>query len=158
MTPERALPAVALRAACEDDAAIIRGWRNDTDAVRVSATGRPVSQAEHARWFAETLSDPDRHLWVAEEGGIPVGQVRVDVDGETAVFSIVVAPAGRGRGIGQAMLRCAVTEIERHGLATKLTALAREWNAASIHAFEQVGFRRRGEPEGGFVTLELVLG
>jgi RimJ/RimL family protein N-acetyltransferase len=151
-------PHVTLRAAREDDVSLIREWRNDAEAVRVSATAGPVSKAEHERWFAAVLADRNRRLWVAEECGRPVGQVRVDVDGSRGVLSIVVAPHDRGRGIGQAMLRGAVGEVERDGLATKLTALAREDNVASIHAFEHIGFRRCGEPERGYVTLELALG
>lgn len=158
MTPGHEHPAVTLRAAREDDASLIREWRNDAGTVRASANARPVTDAEHARWFAATLTNPRRRLWVAEERGMPVGQVRVDLDGESGIFSIVVAPAERGRGIGQAMLRRAVAEVERTGLATTLTALARVDNEASIHAFEQSGFRRRGGPGDGFVTLDLVLG
>jgi RimJ/RimL family protein N-acetyltransferase len=148
---------VTLRAAREDDVSLIRGWRNDADAVRVSATARPVSAAEHARWFAATLADPHKRLWVAEENGTPVGQVRVDLDGDGGAVSIVVALSERGRGIGQAMLRAALAAVERDGLATTLTAVARDDNLASIHAFEEVGFSRRGLPGGGFVVLEVKL-
>ena len=150
-------PDVTLRAAREDDLSLIRGWRNDADTVRVSGTARPVSASEHARWFAATLIDPARRLWIAEEAGVPVGQVRVDVDGSSGLLSIVVAPTERGRGIGQAMLRAAVAHLKRDQLLTTLTAVAREDNTASIHAFEQVGFDRRGGPRNGFVTLELQL-
>ena len=150
-------PEVTLRAARADDASLIRDWRNDADTVRSSAIARPVSEAEHARWFAAALADPHRRLWVAEEHGVPVGQVRVDVNGEAGVFSIVVAPAHRGRGLGQAMLRGALSEVEREGTATRLTALVREENLASMHAFEQVGFSRTGLSGDGFVAFELTL-
>ncbi len=156
MTPERE-PDVTLRAAREDDASLIRDWRNDADTVRSSAIARPVSDAEHARWFAATLADPRRLLWVAEKNGVPVGQVRVDVNDGAGVFSIVVAPESRGRGIGQAMLRAALAEVEREGTATRLVALAREENLASMHAFERVGFSRTGLSDDGFVVLELTL-
>jgi UDP-2,4-diacetamido-2,4,6-trideoxy-beta-L-altropyranose hydrolase len=158
LTPGRDGRLVTLRTARDDDIALIQEWRNDADAVRVSATARPVSNVEHARWFATVLSDPDRHLWIAEDHGVPVGQVRVDIDGDAGVFSIAVAPGKRGRGIGQAMLRGALTEVVRERLATRVTALAREDNAASIRAFEQVGFTRRGLTDDGFVVLELALG
>jgi UDP-2,4-diacetamido-2,4,6-trideoxy-beta-L-altropyranose hydrolase len=150
-------PDVTLRAARADDASLIRDWRNDADTVRSSAIARPVSDAEHARWFAATLTDAQRRLWLAEENGVPVGQVRVDFNGDAGVFSIVVAPEHRGRGVGQAMLRGALAEVEREGGATRLVALAREENLASIHAFEQAGFSRKGLSRDGFVVLELTL-
>ncbi len=150
-------PNVTLRAAHADDASTIRDWRNDADTVRSSAIARPVSEAEHARWFAATLADPRRRLWVAEENGVPVGQVRVDLNDGAGVFSIVVAPEHRGRGIGQAMLRGALAEVEREGTATKLVALVRKENLPSMRAFEQVGFSRKGPSGDGFVVLELTL-
>jgi RimJ/RimL family protein N-acetyltransferase len=158
LTVERKTPDVTLRAAREDDFTLIRALRNDADAVRFSTSARPVSAAEHARWFSLALADPRTHLWMAEENGVAVGQVRVDVDGEAAVFSIAVATASRGRGVGQAMLRLALAEVERESRVTTVRAVTHPDNPVSIHAFERVGFRRREVTEDGFVVLELELG
>jgi RimJ/RimL family protein N-acetyltransferase len=155
LTSGRAHPDVTLRAAREDDASLIQAWRNDIDAVRFSVSARAVSEAEHARWFSAVLTDQNKRLWVAEEQGVPVGQVRVDVDGDVGVFSIAVAPSARGRGIGQEMLRRALAEIRRQRLAATMTALTHPDNAASIRAFERVGFTRRGVSDDGFVVLDL---
>lgn len=155
---ERDRPHVTLRAIRGDDASLVRAWRNDADAVRFSMSARPVSEVEHARWFATVLTDPQIQLWIAEENGIPVGQVRVDLDGDSGVFSIAVAASARGRGVGQRMLRLAVEEIERQHIVTTMTAVTHADNLASIHAFERVGFRRRDVSDEGFVVLELKLG
>jgi len=157
LTSERAHPNVTLRVAREDDVSLIRAWRNDADAIRFSVSARPVSDAEHARWFSATLADPRKLLWVAEEQGVPVGQVRIDLEGDTGIFSIVVAPSARGRGVGKEMLRRALAEIKRERLATTMTALTHPDNVASIRAFEQVGFTRRGVSDAGFVVLDLLV-
>ena len=158
LTVDGARPRLTLRAARVEDVSLVRAWRNDPDAVRFSTRARTVSEAAHARWFSAALADPRRRLWVAEEDGVPVGQVRVDLDGDTGVFSIAVAPAARGRGVGQEMLRRALAEIEREHLVTIITAVSHPDNHASVHAFERVGFRRRGASDGGFIVLELRLG
>ncbi|MHB8488750.1 MAG: GNAT family N-acetyltransferase [Candidatus Dormibacteria bacterium] len=158
LTLDAKRPDVALRAAHDDDASLIRTWRNDPDAVRFSTGARPVSEAEHARWFVAALADPRTRLWVAEENDVPVGQVRVDLDGDVGVVSIAVAASARGRGVGRAMLRLALAEIERQRLVTTVRALTHPDNLASVSAFEQVGFRRRDGSENGFVVLELKLG
>jgi RimJ/RimL family protein N-acetyltransferase len=155
LTSGRAHPDVTLRAAREDDVSLIRTWRNDPDAIRFSVSGRPVSDAEHARWFAATLDDPYRRLWVAEEKDVAVGQVRIDLEGDGGIFSIAVAPTARGRGIAQEMLRLALAEIAQQRLAKMLTAVTHPDNLASIRAFERVGFRRRHRSDDGFVVLEL---
>jgi RimJ/RimL family protein N-acetyltransferase len=155
LTSEQAHPDLTLRVAREDDVSLIRAWRNDADAIRFSVSARPVSDAEHARWFSATLADPRKLLWVAEEQGVPVGQVRIDLEGDTGIFSIVVAPSARGRGVGKEMLRRTLAEIKRKRLATTMTALTHPDNLASIRAFEQVGFSRRSISDAGFVVLDL---
>lgn len=157
LTTGRSRPLVTLRAARSHDVALIRDWRNDPEAVRFSVTGRPVSDSEHARWFSATLANPTKQLWIAEEHGVPVGQVRVDITGDAGVVSIAVAAAARGRGLGQQVLRGALAEIDRQHIVTRLTALTHPDNLASIHAFEEAGFRRRNELEGGFIVLEMRL-
>jgi RimJ/RimL family protein N-acetyltransferase len=102
--------------------------------------------------------DPRVRLWVAEERGIPVGQVRLNLDGDAGVFSIAVAPAARGRGVGQQMLRIALAEVERDHLVAIVTAVTHPDNSASMRAFERVGFRRRGRSADGFIVFELRLG
>ncbi|MFI5287089.1 MAG: GNAT family N-acetyltransferase [Candidatus Dormibacteria bacterium] len=154
---ERDRPRVTLRGARWDDASMVRAWRNDADAVRFSVSARPVAAGEHARWFARAVTDPQIRLWIAEENGIPVGQVRVDLDGESGVVSIAVAASARGRGVGQQMLRLALEEIQRQHIVTTMTAVTHPDNQASIHAFERVGFRRRDMSEEGLVVLELTL-
>lgn len=155
LTVERQRPDVTLRAARADDVSLIRSLRNDADAVRFSMSARAVSEAEHARWFEARLADSRTHLWVAEERGIPVGQVRVDLDGGVGVLSIAVVPAARGRGVAQALLGLALAEIERLRLVGTVTALTHPENLRSIYAFEKVGFRRREISGDGFVILEL---
>jgi RimJ/RimL family protein N-acetyltransferase len=158
LTVEPKRPQVTLRAARENDVTLIRELRNDAGAVRFSKSARPASELEHARWFATALADPRMRLWVAEENAIPVGQVRVDVDGCTGVFSIAVAAGARGRGLGQAIIRLALAEVERQHLATTVTATTHPENTASIHVFERAGFKRRAATEDGFVVLDLELG
>ena len=155
LTVERRRPHVTLRAARADDVVLIREWRNDPEAVRFSVSGRPVSDAEHGRWYSATLIDPRTRLWIAEEHGNPVGQVRVEINDDAGVVSIAVAAAARGRGVGQQMLRGALAEIDGQHLVTTLTAVTRPDNLASIHAFEQVGFHRRNELNAGFIVLEM---
>jgi UDP-2,4-diacetamido-2,4,6-trideoxy-beta-L-altropyranose hydrolase len=147
-------PQVTLRPARPTDAEVLRRWRNEATAVRFSGSARQVSPAEHDRWLAERLADPATRLRIAEENGVPVGQVRVEMTGGSGAVSIAVAAGARGRGLGQAMLRATVEEVARDGDGVTLTALAHPDNPASIHAFERVGFLRRGSRENGFVVLE----
>lgn len=129
-------------------------WRNDADSVRFSTTVRAVTPDEHTRWLNQRLSDPSTRLWIAEENGAPVGQVRVDLEAGTGAVSIAVAPEHRGRGLGVQMLRAMLAAVTAEGAAGQLRALVRPDNSASTVSFERAGFQRTGETDGGFDVLE----
>ena len=151
---ERPEARLTLRPANLDDEALLLGWRNDPEAVRYSVTGRTVTPAEHATWLARHLGDPSTHLWIAEERGNPVGQVRVDAEARTGTVSIAIAPGARGRGLGSAALRAMVLEVERHRVVGTLRALVHSGNQASLRAFELAGFQQLGTRDGEFLVLE----
>ncbi|MGA7988068.1 MAG: GNAT family N-acetyltransferase [Candidatus Dormiibacterota bacterium] len=154
MTP----PRITLRRAGEHDADLLFEWRNDPDAVRFSVSGQPVTREDHERWFAMRRDDPSVHLWIADEHGIPVAQVRVDVVPPAGVVSVAVAVSHRGRGLGSEVLRAMVSEIAEDDRVRVLRALVHPDNAHSIRAFERAGFHRSGDIEGGFNVLLRTVG
>ena len=149
---------VTLRQATTDDAGVLLEWRNDPEAVRFSVSGHDVSADEHRGWLSARLADPSTHLWIAEQAGLDVGQVRVDVHDGTGTVSVAIAPSQRGRGFGSAVLRAMVIAMERQGDARTLRALAHAENVASIRAFERAGFHRLARDEGEFAVLECTIG
>jgi len=149
---------IALRRAGPGDAARLLEWRNDADVIRFSMTGRPVDAADHAAWFASALARPGVRLWIAEEGGTPVGQVRIDVKDGTGTVSIAVAPSHRGRGIGTSMLGAMVAEVEAGSGVRTLRAVVHRDNIASRRAFERQGFTDTGRRRKGFLVFELDVG
>jgi UDP-2,4-diacetamido-2,4,6-trideoxy-beta-L-altropyranose hydrolase len=145
---------VVLRLATSGDQARLLEWRNEPEAVRFSSSGRPVDASEHAKWLAARLAGPGSRLWVAEEAGEPVGQVRVDLDRDAGTVSISVSPAHRGRGVGSRMLQALIVEMEQDAEVRNLLALVHSENIASLRAFERVGFHDTGRRRRGFVVLE----
>jgi RimJ/RimL family protein N-acetyltransferase len=145
---------VVLRPATAADRALLLAWRNDQDVVRYSLSGRPVAAAEHANWLTARLAEPALRLWIAEQAGEPVGQVRVDLEDETGTVSISVAPGQRGRGVGSRMLRALLIEMEADAAVRRLLALVHRENTASLRSFERAGFGDTGQRRRGFVILE----
>jgi RimJ/RimL family protein N-acetyltransferase len=134
-------------------------WRNESDAVRFSASGRPVTTAEHERWFTRVRSDQSgTTIWIIEDSGTPVGQVRVDVENSVGVVSIAIAVEHRGRGIGPNALRAMVAAVSAEGEVRLLRALAHADNSRSLRAFEVAGFHRTAVAENGFTVMELPVG
>jgi L-amino acid N-acyltransferase YncA len=132
---------------------MLMAWRNDPDTVGFSVSRRAVTAEEHERWFRRVRDDPAHHrLWIAEDDGQPVGQVRVDVAGDTGTVSIAVESGRRGRGLGTSMLQALLAKAAAEGVPSRLTALVRADNAASLRAFAATGFRQASK---GAEFLEL---
>lgn len=138
-----------LRPAGLGDEALLLAWRNDPVTREASFDTGKVDPAEHHRWLAGKLEDPDCVLLIVEEDGRPVGQVRLDrLDGESAEISIALAPKARGRGLGRGALRRAVLEAPTLLGVSTVKALVKRGNDASLASFAAAGFLVIGERDG----------
>lgn len=128
-----------VRRARESDSAILLAWRNDPQTRANSLRQATVREEEHETWFSTILDSPRTEIWVGEIGGVPVGQVRLDLeDPSVAVVDIAVAPDRRGHGVGGQLLRLV---LERQSLGPqRLRAEVRHENAASKALFASAGF------------------
>lgn len=127
---------VDLRPATGHDAELLFAWANDPETRRWSFATEPIPWDTHVAWLARVLADDERRLWVAEHEGEPVGQVRLDVAGDSEVVSISVAPGQRGRGLAVAIIRAACGEARG-----TVVAEVKPDNQRSLRAFERAGFR-----------------
>lgn len=161
---------ITLRRAGVEDARVLWVWRNDPVTRAMSLQTDPVTWDTHREWFARSLQNPARVIWVAEAGGEPVATVRLDDLGSgQAEISINVAPEARGRGIGPAVLRLATDQAISETGYNEVVARIRSANAASVRAFERAGYllqadgghvltmiRRRADGPGGGLRVLVV--
>ena len=138
---------LSLREATEADARLYFGWANEAETRRQSLSVAPISWDAHRKWFEGKLADPDCRLFVLVRGGVPAGQVRFDLRGEEAVISYSVDKNFRGQGLGGKMLLMGIGRLkaERGGAIRRISGVVKLGNKASIHIFEQLGFRKRAE-------------
>jgi RimJ/RimL family protein N-acetyltransferase len=130
-----------LRPARPDDAPRLLEWANDPATRAASFDRAEISWREHVAWLAAVLADPDRRLWIAEEEGVALGQVRVDrAPGGFGVVSIGLAPGARGRGIGRAVLLMGLAAAARELGIRRARAVVMGANLPSRRLFEGAGF------------------
>lgn len=130
-----------LRSARLSDAERLLEWANDPATRAASFDREPIEWAAHVGWLGAVLADPDRRLWIAEEAGIAVGQIRVDRTPEgVGVVSIGLGPAARGRGVGRAVLGLGLAAAVRELGIRRARAVVRSGNLASRRLFEGAGF------------------
>jgi UDP-2,4-diacetamido-2,4,6-trideoxy-beta-L-altropyranose hydrolase len=131
-----------LRRAAEHDMMLYFEWANDP-AVRQNAFSQePIPLEAHRNWFAKKLFSPTSYLFVLEQDGMPIGQIRFD-EIKQGVFEIdfSVAPEMRGSGFGQYLLKYGVTELRKIILVPfRVYGEVKAENAASARAFLHAGF------------------
>lgn len=125
------------------DAELTHKWRNHEHTRGVSRNTEPIDLATHREWLARLLADPQRRIWLASVGQIPVGVIRVDDDeasGDCEV-SLYLDPALHGLGLGSALLQAG--ELERLGdgrTALRFVAAVLPHNLMSRRLFERAGY------------------
>jgi RimJ/RimL family protein N-acetyltransferase len=114
---------------------------NDPDTRASSFHSEQIPLEGHIAWFRTKLESPSSVMWVCEQAGAVVGQVRFDKDtGDTGVVSISLLPEARDRGIAVRMLVETMAEATRRLGASRLEALVKKGNPASVRLFEKAGF------------------
>jgi RimJ/RimL family protein N-acetyltransferase len=130
---------IALREARLADAQRVYAWNCAPDVRALSGDARPVSLAEHLRWYAARVKQGS--FWIVEADGAPVGTVRLDGD----AISIALDASARGRGVGKQAIAAACA-----GRAS-VTATVHAENLPSRRAFEACGFTQAAT-SGAFLT------
>ena len=134
---------VRLRSATMADAERLLHWRNDADTRRFSLNAEQITEQQHMRWLQQSLSNPQRQLFIAEYADQPVGTVRVDSIADCHRISWTVAAECRGKGLAKAMVKLLVSQ-----LTGKIVAEILPGNTASIKVAQHVGLTYQNTHNG----------
>jgi RimJ/RimL family protein N-acetyltransferase len=134
---------VRLRPARAEDCRLVWEWANEPGVRAVSFTTEAISWERHQEWFAGKLNDPNCAFFIALNGvGLPIGQVRADLDGKVAIISISVDHRFRGAGYGAKLIRKGSEILFERGNVDRIHALIRHGNEVSQKAFEKAGYQK----------------
>lgn len=138
-----------LRKVCQEDLELLFQWANDPVVRNNAFHTEQIPYEDHVRWFAKMMADESVYQYILCEGDIPVGQIRLNIEENTAVISYSVSAAYRGMGYGSRMLEMIFTQITQDKItsAIKIIGQVKYGNTASIRAFESCGYARRELPE-----------
>ena len=114
---------IALRAAVADDARRVWEWRNEAAARAASFDSREIPFEDHARWFAQRMTDPAFRMLIGlDDAGTPFGYARFVRADDEAEISVAWAAGHRGRGLGTALIRGASRRIMAERWAHRIVA------------------------------------
>jgi len=135
-----------LRPAKAEDARLIFDWANDPGVRFVSFSSEPIVWENHLTWFTAKLNHATYRIWVAEDTqGIPIGQLRFEVEGPVATISISLDEAQRGKNRGSLLIWKACKKLFAESAIAEIHACIKPQNQASIRAFEKAGFQKLDE-------------
>jgi RimJ/RimL family protein N-acetyltransferase len=148
---------VSLRPVTAADSRRLWELRNEETVRRVSFGTEPIPFDRHQRWLAARLAAaaPPMFMVDAPNAGA-VGYVRFDAAGAELHVSVALAAEARGRGLGPAALRAAMSALRAGGLRQPVVALVRSDNPRSVGAFLRAGFVPAGERPIGALTVTAV--
>lgn len=130
-----------LRKARRDDCEMIFSWRNDPLTREMFLNNEIISFENHLSWYESSLSNPYRHIYIAEHENNKIGVCRFDYDQGTKVsdISININPLFRGKGLSQGFLLEAIDLYELEIESTLKANIKRE-NIPSQTIFKKAGF------------------
>ena len=131
-----------LRLAIIGDAELLFDWRNDPQTRADSVNTEKVEWAGHVSWFDRSLINQGRKIFIALDGEMPVGTIRLDDDPDEmkTEMSWTVAPEARGKGYGKELVRLGVERVQALG-RIPVARIKRE-NEASLRIVQSLGFKQ----------------
>jgi len=102
------------------------------------------------RQYRHHIGSKSARVLVAVDSGGLLGKAVLFLRGNTDIarlYSIAVAHAARGRGVGEALVR-ATERAARAGQRTRVRLEVRQDNASAIRLYERLGYRRFGAYAG----------
>jgi len=126
-----------LREVKKSDWEVLLEWRNDKITRQNFFNSDLVSVSEHKEYIKNTITNPNRILFIPEYNEIPVGTIREDrLDKDEFELSYAISPMYRGKKIGQIMMSLYL--IERKGT---FLCEVKEENVPSIKMIEKLDFK-----------------
>ena len=134
---------IRLRLAEKADCRLIFEWRNHPRVRRFFFDPGVIPFEDHEQWFLDSLNRSDRVIFVAQEGDIPFGVIRFDMDAQrkSAEVDIYIDPHRQGQGLGTRLLDAGEQWIAENTNVEVLRARVMAENEASARMFEKCGFQ-----------------
>ena len=138
---------IDLRDVEPDDALRLFKWRCEPEVDRWMYS-EPPTWERHQAWFSDFVADPDRHGWIIQTKGQPVGSLTLTgLTGtqKRAQWGWYIGDAeARGRGAGRAAQALGLDQAFGRFELQKVWAEVLADNETALRAQSAAGFRREG--------------
>ena len=135
---------IYLREAEQADIKLLFAWANDPTVRKNSFKTDLIPYEDHRQWFERIMADDKVLLYIMMDKENPVGQIRLNLENDSAEIGYSIAAEYRGKGYGHKILQLIVDEVKEHhpGIMT-LIAKVKPDNLASKKLFESEGYEMK---------------
>lgn len=151
---------LSIKPAESKDCELLWNWVNEEGVRKNSYSSEPVSFENHSKWFEGSLKNENRLIFIISDfKGIPLGQIRFDIQGTDAEIDLSVDKNYRGFGLASHIIcKGALELMKRRTNLLVLHAFIKKENSASSASFRKAGFAEAGtEIKNGFESTHMVL-
>lgn len=140
---------IRFRPVKEEDAGLLFDWANEALVREMSIRQEPIVWEDHISWIKKQLVNDDIRMFLLEEDGMPVGQLRLEKKEGVWMIGYSVDADHRGKGYGKKLIMHAFDNIE----SGSIVALVKPANQTSVKIFSDLGFSDKGQIEENGVLL-----
>ncbi len=124
-------------------------WANDPKVRSSAIHTSTIDFMTHTAWFKQRLDRSDCKLYVLEANGLPVGQIRFELQDEVTIIDYSLDKAVRGRGWGRHLIKLGIqTFLKETTKPVCFFATVKNSNPVSAAIFEQMNFIRSNVQSG----------
>lgn len=127
---------IKFREASFEDAEILFDWVNEKEVRKNSLISKPVKWEDHLTWFKNKMENKNSRIFIFFIEQEPMGQVRLNFDGDYWNIAFSVDPAYRGLGYGKLIIKKIVDLVE----FKRFRAIVKKNNIGSLKVFKRLGF------------------
>lgn len=132
---------IYLRKVEYSDMELIYRWAIDPIVRNNSFNIDTITYENHVKWFVKMMSDISVLQFILMDGNVPVGQIRLNINGDEAEIGYSIVAEFRGKGYGRRILQLAYEEIKAsHPEISKLVAKVKPDNIISNQLFGSEGY------------------
>lgn len=134
---------IYLRRATTEDVMLIYEWANDKGVRENSFNSNPIPLEDHICWYEKKMQSKTTLFFIMMNEEQPIGQIRLELEGDSAQVNYSISAQYRGKGYGKEMLRLVEVELQTlHPEINKLVAEVKADNVASQSVFQNGKFRK----------------
>ena len=121
-----------------DDIDLIFEWANDKVVRNNSFDSNPIKFSQHKIWFENHMKDI--YIFLCDDK--PIGQLRLEINGEEAAISYSIAKEYRGCGYGKKIIEASEEIAKQYDNVVFLEALVKDDNEYSNKIFEKLEYTK----------------